>query len=363
MNNKLRSIGNSIVLLIFLINIIIPGAFAEQHAKYETATVYYNEACSMCAEYIQDELLPTLKELGIKDIVKKDYINEKKNRIELNKINDELSIPPNLQGHFVIILENNSSKIILGGHVPKQVIVDLLTKEAGLDRLLVLQDKMDDAKSYFAWGFKGEAKEYDINTPISEYIGWFDQNKGSLKGPDVYDGSWDFKKLFPLVAISGFLDGLNPCAFAVLFLFVAFLFTLGRASKDIILIGFLYISMIYLAYLLIGLGLIHTFIFAGQEHLITQLSAWMVIIMGLINIKDYFWYGKWFTLSPHINNDFYKKWVHKLTIPSVMIAGFLVGLCTFPCSGGIYVAILALLSNLGIYFDNLLTSFPTALIP
>jgi len=345
MNKSTRLCAFIIFILLFL---QVPS-LAQENTKYETAVIYYNEACTMCAMYIKQELIPTLEEAGIRNIVKKDYVNDKQNRVELNKLNEEHRIPPNLQGHFMVFIDN---KIILGGHVPKHIIMDLLTRDL-INELLVLQDEMRDAKSYSAWGFKGEAKEYGINAPISEYVNWFNENKDSLKSPDSYKSYWSFNQLFPLVFVSGFLDGLNPCAFAVLLFFVAFLFTLRRATKDILKVGFVYILAIYIAYLLIGLGIIHAFIFSGQEHLMAKISAYLVIFLGLINIKDYFWYGKGFSLSPKISTDFYKKWIHKLTIPSIFLIGFLVGLCTFPCSGGIYVAIIGLLSAKATYLSGL----------
>jgi len=335
--------------IIFILLFLQVPSLAQENTKYETAVIYYNEACTMCAMYIKQELIPTLEEAGIRNIVKKDYVNDKQNRVELNKLNEQHRIPPNLQGHFMVFIDN---KIILGGHVPKHIIMGLLTRDL-INELLVLQDEMRDAKSYSAWGFKGEAKEYGINAPISEYVNWFNENKDSLKSPDSYKSYWSFNQLFPLVFVSGFLDGLNPCAFAVLLFFVAFLFTLRRATKDILKVGFVYILAIYIAYLLIGLGIIHAFIFSGQEHLMAKISAYLVIFLGLINIKDYFWYGKGFSLSPKISTDFYKKWIHKLTIPSIFLIGFLVGLCTFPCSGGIYVAIIGLLSAKATYLSGL----------
>lgn len=346
---KIRNLSLIFILMLSVLLVFTPVP-AQENPKYQTAIIYYNEACTMCAMYIKQELIPTLEEAGIQDIIKKDYVNEKQNRVELNELNEKHNIPPNLQGHFMVFVDN---KIIFGGHVPKHIIIDLLTKDIEFDKILVLQDEMDDARSYFAWGFKGEAKEYEIKTPISEYINWFNKNKDSLKEPEPYKQHWDFKKLFPLILISGFLDGLNPCAFAVLIFFVAFLFTLGKVTKHIVKVGLVYIMMIYLAYLLIGLGLVHAFIFSGQEHLMAKISAYLVILLGLVNIKDYFWYGKWFSLSPHIKTDFYKKWIHRLTIPSVMVVGFLVGLCTFPCSGGIYVAIIGLLSAKTTYLSGL----------
>jgi cytochrome c biogenesis protein CcdA len=346
--NRSSRLGFIVAFILFFA--IFPSFAQDENSKYHSAVIYYNEACTMCAMYVNNELIPTLKDLGIQDIIKKDYVNEKKNRVELNELNEKNNIPPNLQGHFQVFIDD---KIVLGGHVPKHIINDLLTKDLKINKILVLQDEMKDAESYFAWGFKGEAKEYEIDAPINNYITWFNENKANLKYPESYKSFWSFSKLFPLVLISGFLDGLNPCAFAVLIFFIAFLFTLRKATKHILKVGFVYILMIYIAYLLIGLGLVHAFVFSGQEHLMAKISAYLVITLGLVNIKDYFWYGKWFSLSPKINTDFYKKWIHKLTIPSVMLVGFLVGLCTFPCSGGIYVAIIGLLSAKATYLSGL----------
>ena len=44
----------------------------------------------------------------------------------------------------------------------------------------------------------------------------------------------------------------------------------------------------------------------------------------------------------------------KATLPSSFVAGILVGLCTFPCTGGIYIAILGLLTLKTTYFLGLL---------
>ncbi|MBR9699344.1 hypothetical protein GOV09_02720 [Candidatus Woesearchaeota archaeon] len=339
-----------ILMSVFFLTILSSIQISAQEHSYETATIYYNEACTMCAMYIKQELIPTLEENGIQNIIKKDYVNEKENRVELNKLNEKYNVPPALQGHFVVFIDD---KIVLGGHVPKHVIVDLLSKEIEVDKILVLQDEMQNAESYFAWGFKGEAQEYEIDAPIQNYIDWYEENKDSLIVPENYEDYWNFAKLFPMVTIGGFLDGLNPCAFAVLLFFVAFLFTLNRLKKDILKIGFVYILAIYIAYVLIGLGIVQAFIFTGQEHLMAKISSYLVILLGLINIKDYFWYGKGITLSPNIRMGFYKKWLQKLTIPSVFFVGFLVGLCTFPCSGGIYVAILGLLSAKTTYTQGL----------
>ena len=137
-------------------------------SKYITSVIYYNEACSMCADYLKYDLMPSLQATGIK-IITKDYVNEKQARAELNELNKKFGIPANMQGHFAIFIDD---KIILGGHVPKHVILDILTKDfkksalgndsseenkenAVPEPLLVLQDKMEDAEFYTVWAFSG----------------------------------------------------------------------------------------------------------------------------------------------------------------------------------------------------------------
>jgi len=67
--------------------------------------------------------------------------------------------------------------------------------------------------------------------------------------------------------------------------------------------------------------------------------------LALINFKDYFFYGKWFSLKmPSFATPIIKKRMTNITLVSVAVLGFLVGLCTFPCSGGIYIGILSLLA-------------------
>ena len=52
-------------------------------------------------------------------------------------------------------------------------------------------------------------------------------------------------KMLPLVAASGFLDGIHPCAIAILILFIAFLLTLQRTFTNIFFYGLVFISMIF----------------------------------------------------------------------------------------------------------------------
>lgn len=151
--------------------------------------------------------------------------------------------------------------------------------------------------------------------------------------------------LLPLVVITGFLDGIHPCAIAILIFFVAFLLTLQRSLKNIFFLGLVYILVIFLTYLGIGVGLFSGIMIFGQHHFFAKLGAWLLIILGLWNLKDFFFPRLPGRLRlPHASRQKINELLEKASLPTVIVAAFLVGLCSIPCSGGIYAAITALLA-------------------
>ncbi len=334
---------------------LFPGSSPlEQGAKgVRSAVIYYNEACHDCVLYLDHELVPVLQELGIADIIKKDYISERKNRSELLERSTRLQVPAQLQGHLTVFLDDT---IILQGHVPLQIVRDLVKPEnlKRYERIVVLQDKMashgDVPTSYFVWGFKGDVKEYPIETPIETYLAWLEQAPSQPAREKPRD-AWSF---LALVLGAGLLDGINPCAFSVLFLFMAFLFTLQRARSQLLQAGLVYIAAIYVTYLAIGLGLLRVFTLSSEPHLVAKLGAGLMIALGLINIKDAFWYGRWFSLGVlKVGAETRERWMQKATLPATAVLGFLVGICEFPCTGGVYVGVLGLLAAQTTYLSGL----------
>lgn len=152
--------------------------------------------------------------------------------------------------------------------------------------------------------------------------------------------------MIPLVATTGFLDGIHPCAIAILIFFVAFLLTLRKSSKNIFALGLVYILVIFLTYLAIGVGLLSGIMLFGQHHFFAKLGSWLLILMGLVNLRDYFVPQVRLGIPlPHVPQQKVKQLLQKATLPTIIVAAFLVGLCSVPCSGGIYAAITALLAS------------------
>lgn len=309
------------------------------------ATVYYNEACGACAHYIRETLQPLLNDLGITDVELRDFINHPEYRRELLARSED--IPPQMQGHFTVFVGEG---LVLQGHVPERIVRTLLESSvrSRYERLVVLQDRMTDAgerpPDYTVWMSGASLRTYAVDTAVTQYLDERDGARTSEGGSS--DGAWTHAELLPFVLSTGLLDGINPCAIAVLLFFIAFMFTLHRTRADMLLMGGVYIGMIYLAYLGIGLGLLGAIVISGAPHLMAKIGAGLLIALGLINVKDFLWYGRGLSLS--IPKSWHAKsfqWLESATLPAAAGAGFLVGLCTFPCSGGIYVAVLGLLSS------------------
>jgi len=309
-------------------------------AALPAVTIYYNQACMDCVAYTHETIEPLLRGAGYTDLTYKDYINEPDNRTALLARDQELGVPSDLQSHLTVFI---GDRLILQGHIPVQIVSDLLAAPANaFDRMLVYQDKMKGATDYTAWAFRGEPKVYPIDTPIGEYLSYLQQY-----GADLVPAAPTAKArpLLPLVLTTGFVDGLNPCAFAVLLFFIAFLFTIRRTAATVWAMGLVYIAAIYAAYFLIGLGLIRAVLFANDHHLMAKIGSWLVIVLGLINLKDYFFPQLPIHLRiPTIAHGTIQDWLKRATFPTAAIGGFLVGLCTFPCSGAIYVAVVGLLA-------------------
>lgn len=150
----------------------------------------------------------------------------------------------------------------------------------------------------------------------------------------------------PLIgAILGIIDGgFNPCALSVLFFLVAYLMALGSRKKCLI-IGLVYSSMVFIVYFLFMYGVLNVISLIGYLETIKKIAGVIIIIAGIIEIKDFFFYGKWFTLEiPKSAKPTIEKLTKRATIPSAILLGLFVSLVEIPCAGAfpfIYLTILA----------------------
>jgi glutaredoxin len=102
------------------------------------------------------------------------------------------------------------------------------------------------------------------------------------------------KKLtIPAVISAAAVDAINPCAFAVLILLITAVLS-GGSRRRAAMAGFAFIASIFISYFLMGLGLYSAIAAAGISRTFYIVIAVLAIFIGLFNLKDYLWYGKWF---------------------------------------------------------------------
>ncbi len=159
--------------------------------------------------------------------------------------------------------------------------------------------------------------------------------------------------LFPLVTVAALIDSVNPCAFSILFLTMAFLFSLGRTRKNIILTGGAYVAGVFVVYVLIGLGILQTLHFFNVPHFVAKIGGSVLIVSGAISLLNHFFPE--FPIRLGIPQSTHKNIavvVKKASVPSGLLLGVLVGMWEFPCTGGPYLMILGLLHDTKTFFSG-----------
>ena len=99
---------------------------------------------------------------------------------------------------------------------------------------------------------------------------------------------------FGTVVFTALIDSINPCAIGVLILLISTLIVVGKSKQKLLLFGLTYIGSVYIVYFLAGLGLV--LFFHSVPLIVAQyisISVALVVVAGgLLEIKDYFWYGR-----------------------------------------------------------------------
>ncbi len=163
----------------------------------------------------------------------------------------------------------------------------------------------------------------------------------------------------PIVISSGFADGFNPCAFALLVLFATYTLTLVNAvtsdgtptpsaRRTLLGAGSLYVGAVFITYFLIGLGLFGFLSWLGSDHLVARVATVIALLMAVWMLKDVFLPGWGPTMAaPSGTHGWMNKAMQRGGLAGMLIAGVLVGICTVPCSGAVYLSIIAVLHASG----------------
>lgn len=157
---------------------------------------------------------------------------------------------------------------------------------------------------------------------------------------------------FPLPILVGgaLVDSIAPCVIGVLILLMTVLSRL-KNRRVLLVSGIFYIAGVYVTYFLGGITLLKLFdlsrdvVFFAQ-YLYVAMGG-LIVMFGLFEMKDVFWYGRGFSLSiPARFISFIESYVQKAAGNkfSAFSFGVATTLIELPCTGAPYLAVLALMS-------------------
>lgn len=166
---------------------------------------------------------------------------------------------------------------------------------------------------------------------------------------------------FVSVMLAGLLDGFNPCAIALLLLFISLLgFTENK--KILTIVSITYISVMFVSYFLIGIGVLSALrnvVANSSIGVIVQIIILIIVLVFLVlNVYDYMVarneeYGKIKSQIPkwlqRFNTRIMKTFTNAMEdsdnkgnivriILLTLLLGFIMTLTEFTCSGTIYLA-------------------------
>lgn len=159
-----------------------------------------------------------------------------------------------------------------------------------------------------------------------------------------------------IVIAAALADSINPCVFGVLIFLLAYMTRIFKNKARMLVAGLIYITSVYITYFLIGVGIFTLAYTAQFAKPFYWFAAFVAIGAGLLEIKDYFWYGKGLSLQiiPGTGQRIrhYAQTLKKMETQhpslSLLVAvalGIFVVFVELPCTGAPYLAILGLLSQ------------------
>ncbi len=240
-----------------------------------------------------------------------------------------------------------------------------LTDE-GLDWLFKYYDAFNvstDERESFAI-FMGEKYFYknahfpELEEEIKKYV------DTGLKCPKYSEegSAEEILKGFTLLAVlaGGLADGVNPCAFATLVFFIAYLERMRHSKKALLSIGIAFSLAVFLGYLLIGLGILAFYYSIEGIGVVSEyvylFAGIFALLLAALNIVDYFRIGKEEKTILQLPRFLKRRRGRVIKILTekkgimllsflAFVVGFAIALLEFVCTGQILFPIMAVIKS------------------
>ncbi len=285
---------------------------------------FYSPSCPHCANVVNSGILEKIEELKNVNLNKYDITSEEGSEKYLN-YHKKIDMP---SGVPLLIVEKITQNETNGENITEEINFLIGDKP-------IIENSIEMINNI---------SEYKHKQSFFEKIKCFveDSFESSLN-----NGKLSVQGLFVLI-LAAIIDSINPCAFGVLLFLMISLLNLG-SSKRALKIGLFYTLIVFIVYFLAGFG-----IFSIIQKL-TSIRNWIylfvgiiVLLMSFIEFRDYIMSLKGkeslLRISPKIK-PFIEKYSKKGTILAILILGIVVSLFELPCTGGVYIAIITMLSK------------------
>ncbi len=158
-----------------------------------------------------------------------------------------------------------------------------------------------------------------------------------------------FDPTLSLVLLTALVSALNPYSIGVLILLVSVIYGNGRLRRHAFGLGLTYILTLFFVSLLGGIALLYLFTLVpliAANYLALGIGI-LVVCAGLLEIKDFFWYGQGLSLrAPKLAVANIKSLTKKRPgIPSAIALGLFVAVATTPGNSAPYFATITLLRD------------------
>jgi cytochrome c biogenesis protein CcdA len=331
-------------MLAALLLIGLPGQAAGQSVPAKTIHILFSGGCADCWPYVEETLMPALEAAGLVTGTEVHDFTRPGGRAKLLEMSDAAGLPRSMADSLYAFIPLGETQLVSMGHVPRPLLDQALLLPDRPAGLVVWQPQMHgEPEEYRLWAFVGQPATFPIDTPLEQALNEVEIAPRVIPVNSLATAS--LMALLPAVIVSALVDSINPCAFAVILLLLAFLFTLRQARARVLGLGAVYIGVIFVVYFAIGLGLMKAVRISNDPHFVARVGGWLLIALGLVNIQEWLWPETPIKLHlPGIAHGKVNNLLKQTSVPATMGVGFIVGLCTFPCSGGVYVSIITLLA-------------------
>lgn len=166
--------------------------------------------------------------------------------------------------------------------------------------------------------------------------------------------------LFPIVLVSGLVDGINPCSLTLLIFLISFLSVTRRIKRDIFSIGSGFTIGTFIVYFGIGVGLfqlMQNMVFASMLRWFYIILGTILLIFGVLSLIDIYYIKRGeesrvklqlprrFKIETHNIIRFYTAHPVDFKFITGAAIGSLTSFIEFACTGQIYLPVVSLIKD------------------